>query len=80
MKILVTGGAGYIGGTVASLLAEKRHKVFVYDNLSHSRRDLLPAGTELIEGELADRDKLEKVSAPRVRPASLSTVFCISLP
>ena len=61
MKILVTGGAGYIGGTVASLLAEKHHKVFIYDNLSHSRRDLLPAGAELIEGELADRDKLEGI-------------------
>ncbi len=61
MKILVTGGAGYIGGTVASLLAEKQYKVFIYDNLSHSRRDLLPAGAELIEGELADREKLESI-------------------
>ncbi len=61
MKILVTGGAGYIGGTVAALLAEKRHKVFIYDNLSHGRRDLLPAGAELIEGELADREKLERI-------------------
>jgi len=61
VKILVTGGAGYIGGTVASLLAEKHHKVFIYDNLSHSRRDLLPTGAELIEGELADRDKLEGI-------------------
>jgi len=61
VKILVTGGAGYIGGTVAALLAEKRHKVFIYDNLSHGRRDLLPAGAELIEGELADREKLERI-------------------
>jgi UDP-glucose 4-epimerase len=61
VKILVTGGAGYIGGTVAALLAEKRHKVFIYDNLSHSRLDLLPSGAELIEGELADREKLERL-------------------
>jgi UDP-glucose 4-epimerase len=61
VKILVTGGAGYIGGTVAALLAQKLHKVFIYDNFSHSRRDLLPAGAELIEGELADREKLERI-------------------
>jgi UDP-glucose 4-epimerase len=61
VKILVTGGAGYIGGTVAALLAEKRHKVFIYDNLSHGRRDLLPAGAELIEGELGDREQLERI-------------------
>ena len=44
MKILVTGGAGYIGGTVAGLLAEKGHKAVVFDNLSHGRRELLPPG------------------------------------
>ncbi len=61
MKILVTGGAGYIGSTVTGLLTEKGHKVFVYDNLSHGRRDLLPAGAELIDGELGDRAHLERV-------------------
>jgi UDP-glucose 4-epimerase len=59
VKILVTGGAGYIGGTVAGLLAQKGHQAVVYDNLSHSRRDLLPAGVEFVEGELADRQALE---------------------
>ena len=59
MKILVTGGAGYIGGTVAGLLAEKGHQVVVFDNLSHSRRELLPPGVDFVEGELADRPALE---------------------
>ena len=59
MKILVTGGAGYIGGTVAELLAKKGHQAVVFDNLSHSRRDLLPVGVEFVEGELADRQALE---------------------
>ena len=63
MKILVTGGAGYIGSTVTGLLTEKGHKAIVYDNLSHGRRDLLPTGVELIEGELADRALLERVFA-----------------
>ena len=61
MKILVTGGAGYIGGTVAGLLAENGHQAVVFDNLSHGRRDLLPPGVEFVEGELADRPTLEKI-------------------
>lgn len=61
MKIFVTGGAGYIGGTVASLFVEKGHQAVVFDNLSHSRRDLLPAGVEFIEGELADRQAIENI-------------------
>jgi len=59
VKVLVTGGAGYIGGTVAGLLAEKGHKAVAFDNLSHGRRDLLPAGVEFVEGEVADRSSLE---------------------
>ena len=59
MKILVTGGAGYIGGTVAGLLAATGHKAVVFDNLSHGRKDLLPAGVEFVEGELADREAIE---------------------
>jgi UDP-glucose 4-epimerase len=59
MRILVTGGAGYIGGTVAGLLAENGNQVVVFDNLSRGRRDLLPPGVEFVEGELADRKALE---------------------
>ena len=61
MRILVTGGAGYIGGTVAHLLLEKGHQVVVYDNLCHGHRSLLPPQAEFIEGELADRPALEKL-------------------
>ena len=61
MKILVTGGAGYIGGTVAGLLAQNGAHPVVFDNLSHGRRDLVPPGVDFIEGELADRSGLEKI-------------------
>jgi UDP-glucose 4-epimerase len=61
VKIFVTGGAGYIGGTVAGLFAEEGHKAVVFDNLSHSRRESLPAGIEFIEGDLADRPALESI-------------------
>jgi UDP-glucose 4-epimerase len=61
VKILVTGGAGYIGGTVAGLFAEMGHMAVVFDNLSHGRRDLLLPGIEFIQGELADRQALESI-------------------
>lgn len=61
MKIFVTGGAGYIGGTVAALLLEKGHDAVIFDNLSHSRRSAVPAGAEFIEGELADRPAIERI-------------------
>ena len=61
MKVLITGGAGYIGGTVAGLLASQGHQAVVYDNLSHGRLDLLPAGVEFVEGELADRGLFENL-------------------
>jgi UDP-glucose 4-epimerase len=61
MKILVTGGAGYIGGTVAALLAQNGHSAVVFDNLSHGRRDLLPEGVEFVQGELEDRAALENI-------------------
>lgn len=60
MKILVTGGAGYIGSTVAALLKEKGHEAVVYDNLSHSRRERA-TGIEFIEGEVADRARIERL-------------------
>jgi UDP-glucose 4-epimerase len=60
MRILVTGGTGYIGGTVARLLLAGGDAVTIYDNLSHSKRGAVAAGAEFVEGELADRALLEK--------------------
>lgn len=61
MRILVTGGAGYVGGTVASLLVSQGHQATVFDNLCHARRALVPQGVEFIEGELADRGQVEDI-------------------
>jgi UDP-glucose 4-epimerase len=61
LNILVTGGAGYIGGTVALRLLSAGHNVLIYDNFCHGHRDLVPAGTQLIEGDIADRAKLDRV-------------------
>jgi UDP-glucose 4-epimerase len=59
VKILVTGGAGYIGGTVSGFLSSQGHEPVVFDNLSHGRRDLLPPGVEFVHGELSDRRAIE---------------------
>src|ERR1700733_13760895 len=61
LNILVTGGAGYIGGTVALRLLSGGHNVLIYDNFCHGHRALVPAGARLIEGDLADRDRLEGI-------------------
>jgi UDP-glucose 4-epimerase len=61
VKILVTGGAGYVGGTVAMLLASSGHNPIIFDNLCHSRRELVPPGIEFVEGDIADRQRLESL-------------------
>jgi UDP-glucose 4-epimerase len=61
LRILVTGGAGYIGGTVAQLLLDQGHGVVIYDNLCHGHRTMVPAQAEFVKGELADRAALEKI-------------------
>lgn len=61
MRILVTGGAGYIGGTVASLLLSQGHHPVVLDDLCHSRREMVPPGVEFIEGDIANRDLIETI-------------------
>jgi UDP-glucose 4-epimerase len=63
VKILVTGGAGYIGGTVTRLLLERGHSVVVYDNLCHAQRSMVPAGATFVEGDVADSKRLDEVFA-----------------
>jgi hypothetical protein len=59
MKILVTGGAGYIGGTVTRLLLAGGHSATVFDNLSPGKQLAVAEGAEFVEGDLADRGLLE---------------------
>jgi UDP-glucose 4-epimerase len=60
MKVLITGGAGYIGGTVTRLLLARGHSVTVYDNLCHSKRLAVAEAASFVEGDVADRGLLEK--------------------
>lgn len=60
MKILVAGGAGYIGSHAVRYLRRAGHDVWVYDNLSRGHRQAVPAEC-LIEGELEDRGRVAEV-------------------
>jgi UDP-glucose 4-epimerase len=63
MKVLITGGAGYIGGTVTRLLLAGGHAVTVYDNLCHSKRSAVAADAEFVEGDVADGKLLQRTLA-----------------
>jgi UDP-glucose 4-epimerase len=54
MKLLVTGGAGYIGSVVANQLLERGHEVAVLDDLSRGHRAAVPSGARFLEVGLAD--------------------------
>jgi len=54
MKLLVTGGAGYIGSIVAQQLLRGGHEVAVLDDLSRGHREAVPEGAELLEVSLLD--------------------------
>ena len=54
MRVLVTGGAGYIGSVVAAQLAAAGHEVTVLDDLSTGFADAVPAGATFVKGTLRD--------------------------
>ncbi|MCA9648983.1 MAG: UDP-glucose 4-epimerase GalE [Myxococcales bacterium] len=67
MKILVTGGAGYIGSVTVELLVETGAQVVVLDDLSLGHRAAVHPSAELAVGDLADRAAVDEVLA-RTRP------------
>src|ERR1700733_3777681 len=54
MRVLVTGGAGYIGSVVATQLIAAGHDVTVLDDLSTGHADAVPAGATFVKGTLRD--------------------------
>jgi UDP-glucose-4-epimerase GalE len=58
VKVLVTGGAGYIGSHAVRALDARGHESVVFDNLSKGHRQAVPRGAPLVEGDLLDRGSL----------------------
>jgi UDP-glucose 4-epimerase len=56
VKVLVTGGAGYIGSVVAHQLAQAGHETVVLDNLSKGYEKAVPEGTRFVRGDLLDAE------------------------
>ena len=74
MKVLVTGGAGYIGSVVVSQLVAAGHEVVVYDNLSKGHRPAVSSAARLVVGDVGDRAALDAAFA-QAKPDAV-TAFC----
>lgn len=61
MKILVTGGAGYIGSETARALLSRGYEVVIYDNLSTGFREAVPAGAKFVFGDVRDESLVGRV-------------------
>lgn len=64
MKVLVVGGAGYIGSQMALMLGEAGHEVVVLDDLSSGHREAVLAG-EFVQGSIADTSLLDRIFEAR---------------
>jgi UDP-glucose 4-epimerase len=58
MKIIVTGGAGYIGSICVEQLLNSGHEVVVIDNLTEGHRKAVDSRAKFVEADLADREKI----------------------
>src|SRR4051795_12721084 len=63
MQLLVTGGAGYVGGHAVRALLDAGHDVVVFDNLVYGHAETVPC--ELVVGDLSDRPALDRVLGGR---------------
>jgi UDP-glucose 4-epimerase len=63
MKILVTGGAGYIGSVTTEQLLDQGHEVVVFDNFERGHRSAVDTRAHLIEGDLRDAERITSAMA-----------------
>ena len=60
MKILVSGGAGYIGSHIIKLLAQEKYQIVTIDNLTSGYKEAVLAG-DFIEGDIGDKNLISKI-------------------
>jgi len=78
MKILITGGAGFIGSHVADILTADKNNLIVLDNLSTGKKDNIPSSAEFYEKSITDPSiaeifkKKNLESSYTMQPRSLS--------
>lgn len=70
MKVLVTGGAGYIGSVTVEMLIKAGHETVVFDNFERGHRSAVDARAGVFEGDLRDQAAIEKVMQD-VKPAAV---------
>jgi len=70
MKILVVGGAGYIGSICAQILLDEGHQVGIFDNLSEGHRAAVDERATFLEGDLADRAAIRE-ALTKYRPEAV---------
>lgn len=63
MKLLICGGAGYVGSHMVRYLLANQHEVVVYDNLSTGHRQAVPRGVTFAHGDIGDAARLARVFA-----------------
>lgn len=61
MKILVTGGAGFIGSNLVDALIDKGHEVFILDNLSTGKKENLNSKANFVKADISDEKKVKKL-------------------
>ncbi|EPG73173.1 UDP-glucose 4-epimerase GalE [Leptospira fainei serovar Hurstbridge str. BUT 6] len=66
MRVLVTGGAGYIGSHVVALLLEKNYEVLIVDNMEKGNEKNLFPQCEFLQGDIHDRKILEKAFSKKI--------------
>lgn len=76
MKVLITGGAGYIGSTICSALKDRGHIPIILDSLVTGRREFANLHT-FYEGDIADMELLEKIFINH--PDIVCTIHCAAL-
>lgn len=75
MKVLVTGGAGFIGSQLADFLLTKGHQVVVLDNYSWGKREFLEHNLKNINYQFIKLDLLDYKNLVKILPSDIDTVF-----